>query len=185
MNTQADILQRFLLQEGFQVPLEELWLDPQRQRVSAYCYLECSDHVLMLRRNKEPFAGYWTAPGGKLQFGEDPRQAVMREMNEETGLFVQAPSLRLVVAEISPNPLYNWLLFVFRTSDASGQLRECQEGTLRWVPHRELATLKKPTVDAHLLPLALEKKQRYVAHVSFHDPPEGMTVRTRVCGVEE
>jgi 8-oxo-dGTP diphosphatase len=44
--------------------------------------------VLLVRRGKEPFLGYWSLPGGSIEPGETPEEAVKREVLEETGLHV-------------------------------------------------------------------------------------------------
>jgi 8-oxo-dGTP diphosphatase len=43
---------------------------------------------LILKRNEEPFAGEWDLPGGFVEMGESPTEAVVREVAEETGLTV-------------------------------------------------------------------------------------------------
>jgi len=42
--------------------------------------------VLMVRRAKQPFAGIWSFPGGRIEPGESPEDAARRELSEETGL---------------------------------------------------------------------------------------------------
>lgn len=49
------------------------------------CYLELDGKILILRRVKEPRAGTWCIPGGKVKDGELDIEALIREVFEETG----------------------------------------------------------------------------------------------------
>ncbi len=44
------------------------------------------DAVLLVQRGRPPLAGLWSFPGGKLEAGEVPEQAALREVREETGI---------------------------------------------------------------------------------------------------
>ena len=46
--------------------------------------------LLLIRRGHAPHAGSWSLPGGRVEAGETPEQAVEREVREETGLEVRA-----------------------------------------------------------------------------------------------
>src|SRR5690606_24261579 len=91
-------LQRYLAEEGVPLDVDALWTDP-RQRPSSLCYIQSDGAILLLKRRREPFAGYWTAPGGKIRPGEDPREAVVREIKEETALHLARPELRFIASE--------------------------------------------------------------------------------------
>lgn len=49
--------------------------------------------VLLVRRGKEPFAGRWSIPGGRLRFGERIGAAIRREVREETGVEIALQGL--------------------------------------------------------------------------------------------
>ena len=66
---------------------------PQRQRVAAYAVLvrgtgEARELLLTRMSSRTRIEGRWTLPGGGVDHGEDPRDAVRREVHEETGLEV-------------------------------------------------------------------------------------------------
>lgn len=63
----------------------------QRLRVSAYALIHDAGRILLCRLSREipEWEGCWTLPGGGLEFGENPDVAVVREVEEETGLIVR------------------------------------------------------------------------------------------------
>jgi len=129
--------------------------DAPEQRPSTLCYLVKDGRLLMLRRRKEPFSNHWTAPGGKLEAGETPAQAVVREMREETGLAVSGLTLRAVCSERG-GEAYDWLLFVFRATDCEGTIQPSDEGELRWLPLDELDRFLLPEVDRKIMQYVLD-----------------------------
>jgi 8-oxo-dGTP pyrophosphatase MutT (NUDIX family) len=62
---------------------------PRRQRVAAYALLVRDGDVLLTRMSdRTRIPGRWTLPGGGIDHGEDPREALVREVYEETGLHI-------------------------------------------------------------------------------------------------
>ena len=134
-----------------------------------YCLRE--DHVLLLRRAKEPMKGLWVAPGGKFEPGESPWQCAKRELQEETGL--QAPNLILrgIVTETSPRPDWQWLIFIYVALETSGQMIErSAQGDLAWIEADRLTSMPLPEADRVFGPRVLDlEAPPYHAHFIFDE----------------
>ena len=115
------------------------------------------DKVLLLKRKKPPYPGYWVAPGGKIDPGESPREGALRELREETGLHTTAASeLRAVITETSPHEDWQWLIFIYRVNNPQGEVTSDQrEGELRWFAKNELDGLTIPEGDRIFMPRVL------------------------------
>lgn len=61
--------------------------------VTALAFVERGGRYLVLKRAQEPYRGLWDLPGGFIEAGETPVEAVKREIYEETGLSVDAPTI--------------------------------------------------------------------------------------------
>lgn len=107
------------------------------------CFIRDGDRILLLRRNKPPNQGLYNAPGGKIESYEDPYDACLREVAEETGLRLPHARLRALLTVITRVTGTQWFLFVFtaeRPPDAAVRLAS-DEGDLRWIPIGEVASL--------------------------------------------
>jgi 8-oxo-dGTP diphosphatase len=49
---------------------------------------DAAGRLLLIQRGHDPHRGQWSLPGGRIEAGESPEQAVVREVHEETGLQV-------------------------------------------------------------------------------------------------
>jgi len=56
------------------------------QRIGSYAFITAEQHVLLSLLNRGPNRGKWTLVGGKIEWGETPKQALLREIEEEAGL---------------------------------------------------------------------------------------------------
>jgi len=99
------------------------------------------DRVLLIQRAVPPYEGFWTLPGGRLEEGETPRKAALRELFEETGLVVTDAVFvdRMVVGAGSKK----MCLSVYTARFAGGQMRGSSEvSSLGWVRSRQISGLK-------------------------------------------
>lgn len=115
-------------------------------KLGTICYLDNGKQLLLLHRNKKEndvHAGKWVSVGGKFEAGESPEECAKREILEETGLIAHSLELRGMITFPEFTPEDDWYTYVFIVKDFSGELIECDEGTLEWVDYEEV--LSKPT----------------------------------------
>ena len=62
-------------------------------RVGVYAVMKYKGGFILVQKGKGPFKGRWDLPGGKLDFGETPIEALEREILEETGLKLKSAKL--------------------------------------------------------------------------------------------
>lgn len=79
--------------------------------------------ILLCRRLKEPEAGFWNIPGGKVDFMEKAEDAARRETAEETGLTVGSLRLLCVDEQIFHDIQHHWVSLLYVTEDFSGDAR--------------------------------------------------------------
>lgn len=53
---------------------------------NAAIFLYQNKNILILRKSGGKYKGEWSGPGGRIEWGETPKQAAIRELKEETGL---------------------------------------------------------------------------------------------------
>lgn len=97
----------------------------------------------MQRRRRPPNEGLYNVPGGKVEPDEDPYEACLREVREETGLSLPHARLRAVLTVIARDTGTQWLLFTFLADRPAGEAAPIvdDEGELRWVPIADIASL--------------------------------------------
>ncbi|TNE68393.1 MAG: NUDIX domain-containing protein [Bacteroidetes bacterium] len=108
--------------------------------------LRCGTEYLLLRRAKMPNAGKYVPVGGKLEHGERPVEAAIRETKEETGIEIPPPRLCGILSESSPVN-YNWLCYIYLADIPYQTPPYCNEGQLEWISSTQLRTIPTPPTD--------------------------------------
>ncbi len=121
-------------------------------RVAAYAVIERRGKILLTHWRRGHLHG-WTLPGGGLEAGEDPKDAVVREVLEETGLNARVGKLlgvdsRVMVREEVPegtDPEMHTIRIVYRATVQDGPLQNEVDGSsdeARWVSLKDVSSLK-------------------------------------------
>jgi 8-oxo-dGTP diphosphatase len=98
------------------------------------------DHVLLVKRSPNAKVGShtWECPGGKIDFGETLENALVREVFEETGLFVSLSKLLYATTfPTDPSRQVVLLMYLCVTDHAEVVLSD-EHQEFRWVPHSML-----------------------------------------------
>ena len=119
----------------------------QKKFEVASCFLEHNQDVLfILRQDKKPYANHWGVPAGKLDNGESPLIAMIRETHEETGIRVKISMARYFGKVFVSYPECDFIYHMFQTT-----LDKKEEVTLNPTEHKD--SLWLPPRDALTLPL--------------------------------
>ncbi|MCB8877323.1 8-oxo-dGTP diphosphatase MutT [Acidisoma silvae] len=122
--------------------------------VAACVLIDGQGRVLIARRPEgRAMAGLWEFPGGKLEPGESPEEALIRELREELGVDVARSCLAPFVFASHSYPKFHLLmpLFLCRRWQGHPVAREGQ--LLRWVTPDEMMDYQMLPADKPLLPL--------------------------------
>ena len=120
--------------------------------VSAVALIDADDRVLLARRPEgKSMAGLWEFPGGKLQEGETPEAALIRELAEELGIDTHESCLAPIGFASHAYDDFHLLmpLFVCRVWEGTPAPREGQE--LAWVRPNALRNYPMPPADVPLV----------------------------------
>jgi 8-oxo-dGTP diphosphatase len=96
-------------------------------------------------------AGLWEFPGGKIEPGETPEAALVRELAEELGLRVDPADLTPLDFASHAYADFHLVMLLFACRRWQGEPRGLQGQALRWVTPAEFAALPMPEADVPLV----------------------------------
>lgn len=112
-------------------------------KLTTLCYIEKDGCYLMLHRTKKEVdinKEKWIGIGGKFEEDESPEECLLREAMEETGLKLTSYRLRGIITFLSDR-WYTEYMFLYTADGFEGELKECDEGTLKWVKKEDVDKL--------------------------------------------
>jgi 8-oxo-dGTP diphosphatase len=119
-------------------------LQPSHPQLSVSAAIFRGDKILLVRRARSPAKGYYSLPGGRVEFGETLHAALHREVREETALVVDIVGLagwREVVPEASGFGHYLIMSFAARWAAGEPVLND-ELDDARWLSPDALGDLK-------------------------------------------
>ncbi|MDE8344592.1 MAG: 8-oxo-dGTP diphosphatase MutT [Acidocella sp.] len=122
--------------------------------VAAVALIDTEGHILLARRPEgKKMAGLWEFPGGKMEPGETPEAALVRELAEELGIEVNAADLAPFVFASHPYEKFHLLMPVFLCRRWRGTPAGREGQALAWVAPTRLIEYPMPPADRPLIPM--------------------------------
>lgn len=138
-------------------------------KLTTLCYIEKNDKYLMLHRVKkknDQSQDKWLGVGGHFEEGESPEECVLREVTEETGLTLTEYRYRGLVTFVS-DMWEDEYMHLFTATGYEGQMTECDEGELVWIPKDEVYNLNLWEGDKIFFRLLEEDKGFFTLKVKY------------------
>lgn len=123
-----------------------------RLLVTAAALIDADGRVLLQQRPEgKPMAGLWEFPGGKVEPGETPEEALIRELREELGIETHKSCLAPVTFASEPLGDRDLLLLLYVCRKWSGIPRLHHASAMQWVRPHEMFSLPMPPADLPMI----------------------------------
>jgi 8-oxo-dGTP diphosphatase len=121
--------------------------------VVAAALIDTDGRVLIAQRPKgKALEGLWEFPGGKIDEGERPEDALIRELREELGVTVKEACLAPLTFASHSYDAFHLLMPLYVCRKWEGFVRPLDGQTLKWVRPKGLRSYPMPPADAPLIP---------------------------------
>lgn len=130
-------------------------------KMTTLCYIEKEEQYLMLHRiskENDPNKDKWIGVGGKIKDKESPEDCLLREVKEETGLDLLEYQFRGLITFVSDEWETEYM-YLYTAAKFKGELSECSEGKLEWVPKTQIYQLNLWEGDRKFLNLLMEEQE--------------------------
>lgn len=155
--------------------------------LTTLCYIEKDDCYLMLHRVKKENdlnKDKWLGIGGHFEVKESPEECLLREVKEETGLTLTSYRFRGLVTFVTDTEWFEYMC-LYTADGFEGELAECDEGTLEWVPKDKLKDLQLWEGDYVFFRLLEERESFFSLKLSYEgDKLVGVVLDGKALDVE-
>ncbi|WP_050928932.1 8-oxo-dGTP diphosphatase MutT [Aestuariivita boseongensis] len=122
--------------------------------VSAVALIDVDGRVLLAQRPEgKSMAGLWEFPGGKVEPGETPEAALIRELEEELGINTWSSCLAPLTFASHSYADFHLLMPLFACRKWEGTPASREGQTLKWVRANDLRNYPMPEADIPLIPI--------------------------------
>ncbi len=122
--------------------------------VSAVALIDVDGRVLLAQRPAgKSMAGLWEFPGGKVEVGETPEAALIRELQEELGIDTWQSCLAPLTFASHSYDDFHLLMPLFACRKWNGVPRPREGQVLKWVAPKALREYPMPAADVPLIPI--------------------------------
>ncbi len=125
--------------------------------VVACALVDADGRVLITQRPAgKSMAGLWEFPGGKVEGGETPEAALIRELQEELGIVTQIDCLAPLTFASHAYDDFHLMMPLYVCRRFQGMPRSQEGQVLKWVRPRQLRDFAMPPADAPLIPFLID-----------------------------
>jgi len=120
--------------------------------VASIALIDASDQILIAKRpNKKHLSGFWEFPGGKVEKGESPEYALVREVKEELNIDINNKCIAPLTFSEFDYKKFHLLLLLYVCRRWEGEPMSMEKNEIKWVKANTLRQYKMPPADDSLI----------------------------------
>ena len=120
--------------------------------VASIAIIDANDQILIAKRpNKKHLSGFWEFPGGKVEKGESPENALVREVKEELNIDINNKCIAPLTFSEFDYEKFHLLLLLYVCRRWEGEPMSMEKNEIKWVKANALRQYKMPPADDSLI----------------------------------